>query len=99
MKTHLLGRTLQNPVVQTLVVAVVEALLLQRPLQIPISLGEEQESRIRLADRRYHCRPILRLWRGTDAITPGSGEDVIHDQHRHVATHTVALVGNLAERL
>src|SRR4029450_809457 len=99
MKTHLLGRTLQNSVVQSLVVAVIEALLLQRPLKIPISLGEEQESRMRLADGGDHCRPIVRLWRGTDAITPGSGKNVTHDQHRHIATDTVALLGNLAERL
>src|SRR4029453_14890158 len=99
MKMHLLGRTVQNPVVQSLVVAVVEALLLQRPLQIPISFSEEQESRIGLPDRGDHCPPIVRLWRGTDAITPGSFEYVIHDQHRHIATDTVALLGNLAERL
>src|SRR5215207_5496834 len=99
METHLLGRTVQDSVVQSLVVAVVEALLLQRPLQIPISLGEEQEFRIGLADGGDHRRPIVRLWRGTDAITPGSCEDIIHDQHRHIATDTVALLGNLAERL
>ena len=61
MKTHLFGRTLQNPVVWSLVVALVETLLLQRPFQIPIGLGEEQESRMRLADGGYHCRPIARL--------------------------------------
>ena len=46
------------------------------------------------------CRTAWRrVWRGTDAITPGSCKNVIHDQHRHIATDTVALLGNLAERL
>ena len=55
---------------------------------------------MRLADRGDHGRPIVRSsGAGTDAIAPGSCEDVIHDQHGHVATDAVALLGDLVQRL
>ncbi|GAA4697409.1 hypothetical protein GCM10023215_39540 [Pseudonocardia yuanmonensis] len=40
-----------EPVVETLVVAEVEALLLQRPFEVPVGLREETETGVRLADR------------------------------------------------
>ena len=43
-----LGALVHEPVVEPLVVAVVEALLLQRPLEIPVGLGDEDEVRVRL---------------------------------------------------
>src|SRR5215470_19468916 len=49
MLTHRPGVTLPEPVVEPLVVGVVESLLLQRPLQIPVDLGHEAEVRDLLA--------------------------------------------------
>ncbi len=40
----LIGGAVLEAVVEPLVVAVVEALLLQGPLQVPVGLGDEQES-------------------------------------------------------
>src|SRR5262249_28676097 len=40
-----------QPVVQPLVIGVVEALLLHRPFQIPVDLGHEQEFRMLLPNR------------------------------------------------
>ena len=40
---HRLGALVREPVVEALVVAVVEALLLERPLEIPVGLGDEDE--------------------------------------------------------
>ena len=49
---HLLGALVHEPVVEPLVVAEVEALLLQRPLQVPVRLGHEPESGMRLVAPR-----------------------------------------------
>ena len=46
-----------QPVVEPFVVAIVEALLLQRPFEIPIDLGHESEGRMRAAHRRRRLRP------------------------------------------
>ena len=46
---NLRRRSVHQPVVETLVVAVVEALLLQLPLQVPVGLGDEDEARPRSA--------------------------------------------------
>ena len=43
---HGLGGLVDEPVVEALVVAEVEALLLQRPLHVPVGLGDEQEVRV-----------------------------------------------------
>ena len=43
MAPHRLRRTLPQPVVEPFVVAEVETLLLQRPFQVPVGLGEEHE--------------------------------------------------------
>ena len=40
---HRLGALVDEPVVEALVVAVVEALLLERPLEVPVRLGDEDE--------------------------------------------------------
>ena len=45
MAAHRLGVLVLEPVVEALVVAVVEALLLERPLEIPVGLGGEDEVR------------------------------------------------------
>ena len=48
MPPHALGRVVLQPVVQPLVVAKVESLLLEVPFEIPICLGHEEEVRVRL---------------------------------------------------
>ena len=57
-------------IVEPLVVGVVEALLLERPFQVPVDLGEEQEIRHLGADGRRRARPERR---GGDP--PGALED------------------------
>ena len=46
MKPHALGGLVFQTVIESLVVAVVKALLLQLPLQVPVGLGDEQEIRM-----------------------------------------------------
>ena len=44
MKPDALGVVVLQPIIEPLVVAEVEPLLLQLPLQVPVSLGNEAES-------------------------------------------------------
>jgi hypothetical protein len=79
-------------VVQPLVVGVVESLLLQRPLQVPVDLGHETEIGGALPHPRDRSRPEERCLE-----TPGPLEYVGQHQHGHVAAHTVALPRDLHE--
>ena len=84
---------LAQPVVQPLVVRVVEPLLLQRPFEIPVDLGHEAEAGHVFSHARGGSRPErLR------AEAPRSLEDVGQHQHGHVAADAVALSGNLHQR-
>src|SRR5262245_28730165 len=81
--------TVAQSVVEPLVVAVVEALLLERPFEIPIDLGHEDESRVSFVNASDRPRPE------DGAIEPpGPPEHVGQDEHRHVAAHAVALTGD-----
>ena len=82
-----------QPIVQPLVVGVVESLLLQRPFEIPVDLGHEAEAGRLLAHARGGSRP-----EGLRAEAPRPLEHVGQHQHRHVAAHAVALSGDLHER-
>ena len=83
------GIGIAQPVVQTLVVAVVEALLLQVPFEVPIGFGQEGEAGMGPAHGRDRRRPERRR-----RPAPGALEDLGQDKHRHVAAHAVALPGN-----
>ena len=56
---HLFGALVHEPVVEALVVAVVEALLLERLLQVPVGLGDEDEVGVAALDGRDHRRPVV----------------------------------------
>ena len=79
-------RAVLEAVVEPLVVGVVEPLLLERPLEVPVDLGQEQESRDLRADGRRGARPERRR-----RDPPRPLEDLGQHQHRHVAAHAVAL--------
>ena len=94
----LVGALAREAVVEPLVVAGVEALLLERPLEIPVGLGEEEEAGMRLTDGRDHRRPVFLVRRRADARAPRPLEDVVQHEHRHVAAHAVALLRDLEQR-
>ena len=50
MHAHALGIVVFQPVVQPLVVAEIESLLLELPLQVPIGLGDEKKVGMRALD-------------------------------------------------
>ena len=99
MLPHALGGPVLHPVVEFLVVAEVETLLLQLPLQIPIRLGDEPELRVPALDRRDHRRPVVVVGFGPGAATPRALEGGVQHEHGHVAPNAVALFGNLRDRL
>ena len=86
-----------DPVVEPLVVAEVESLLLQRPLEVPVGLGDEHGLRVCAAQFGDDGRPELlgRLRPGPAA--PGLGEDLVDHQHGHVAADPVALRGDVRQ--
>src|SRR5262249_11332012 len=80
-------------------VRVIEALLLERPLEIPVSLGHEHEIGSTLAHPRDGDRPegvvesraaIARA----RPLSPRARDDVWQDEHGHVAAHAIALLGD-----
>ena len=86
------GVSLAQPVVEALVVRVVEPLLQHRPLEVPVDLGHEAEARHALPHALGHPRP-----EGRRPAAPGPLEDVGQDEHRHVAADAVALPADLQE--
>ena len=78
-----------QPVIEPLVVAIVEALVLQRPFEVPIDLRHESEAGVGLADRGDRLGPE-RLRRQA----PGAVEHLGQQQHRHVAAQPIAMLGN-----
>ena len=89
MLAHGPGVAVAQAVVEPLVVGVVEALLLQRPFQVPIDLGHEAEAGMALADLLRRRRPEERR-----SLAPGALEHVGQHEHRHVAADAVALAGD-----
>ncbi len=81
-------------IVQPLVVAVVEPLLLKFPLEIPVGFCDEQDLRISIAHGSDEFDPIFPPRFLACAGSPRPLEDGIHHEHGHVATHPVALFGN-----
>ena len=76
---------LSQTIVKPLVVGVVKALLLERPLQVPINLGHENEAGLARACSRDGGGPEIG---GPDS--PGPLEHIGKNQHRHVAANAVA---------
>src|SRR5271157_475386 len=98
MKTYTLCIVMFQAVIEPLVVAEVEPLLLQLPLQVPVSLGNEAEVRMRSLDGRDHFTPILD-WRPlSGAAAPGALEGRVQQQHGHVASDAIALSRNTGNR-
>ncbi len=83
------GVLLAQPVVEPLVVGVVEALLHECPFEIPVDLGHERELRRRPPRPGDGVGPEV-----VDGDAPGALEHFGKDQHRHVAADAVAEIGD-----
>ena len=80
---------LSQPVVEPLVIAIGEALLLQSPFEVPIDFGHKGEVGIFLVHRRRRPWP-----ESLGGYPPGAVKNLGQQQHRHVATHAVAFAGD-----
>src|SRR6516162_1124579 len=84
-----------EPIIESFVVTEVKALLLQLPLEIPISLGNEAEVGMRLLDGGNYVNPVFCRRSGSSAFAPGAFKDRVQQQHSHVATYAIGLAGNV----
>jgi len=99
VQPDLLGEGVLQPVEEPFVVAVVEALLHQLPLQVPVRLGHEQEIRVVRSNGADDLAPVFAGRARSRPRTPGLFEDPGDEEHGHVTAHAVALAGDLAKRL
>src|SRR5271165_1675485 len=86
MEPNTLCIVMLQTVIEPLVVAEIEPLLLQFPLRVPVSLGNEAEVRMRPLNGRDHVTPVLGGRPLPCTTTPGAFEDLVQQKHRHVAT-------------
>src|SRR6516225_3584734 len=94
MQSHGLGFSVFQAIVELLVVAKIESLLLELPFKVPICFRNKKKARMRLFHRWNDLAPIVRWRARPGAVAPGSLEYGIDEQHRHVASHAVALMSN-----
>ncbi len=92
MLPHRPGVTLAEPIVQSLVVGVVETLVLHGRFKVPIDLRHEAEARNALAHAPDRVRP--EEWR---TAAPGPFENLWQHQHGHVAAQAVTLLSDPQE--
>src|SRR6516165_378278 len=98
MQPDALRSSVFQTIIEPLVVAKIESLLLELPLQVPICFRDQLKPRMRLLHRGNDLPPILGCRVRSPAAAPGSFEDRIDEQHRHVASHTVALLRDAGKR-
>ncbi len=96
---HRRGALGHQAIVEALVVGLVEAGLLQRPLHVPVDLRHEHELWVAALDGGDGLRPE-RIVLGRrpvgrpGAVAPGLLDDLRLQQHRHVAPDAVAAIGD-----
>src|SRR5512139_3520377 len=98
MQSHALRTVMGEPIIEPLVIAEIESLLLELPLKVPVGLGYEDDLRMPRPQCPDHLQPELRLGPGPGTRAPRALEHLVDEKHRHVAAHAVALLGNLAHR-
>ncbi len=79
-------QAVHQAVVEFLVVGVIEALLLESPLHIPVNLGQKEETRELRMDALRGPRPEM-----IGGNVPGPLEDLRDNQHGHVTADAITL--------
>src|SRR3989440_7773901 len=83
-----------QPIVEPLVVAIVETELHQLPFQVPIDFRQKKQVGVLEPHGGDHLAPVLFWWVSTDTPIPRVLKDAVEQQHRHIAAYSVALLGN-----
>src|SRR5262245_24014018 len=99
MKANALCVAVLHAIVKLFVVAEVETAMLELPLQVPVSLGDEQEAGKTALDGRDHVNPVFRFGPRPGTRAPGSFKDRIQHEHRHVTANAIALLGDAGKGL
>src|SRR5215468_3876276 len=94
MEANVFCGAVLHPIVQLLVVAEVKTLLLEFPLQFPVSLGDKQKSRMLPFDGSDDLNPILRFRSWPSPPAPSALENRIRHQHCHVTANAIALLSD-----
>ena len=95
MEADVLCIAVFQPVVEPLVIAEIESLLLEFPLQVPICFGNKEEAGMLFLYCRYHIRPIFSRESRASAASPRALENGVQEKHCHVTTHPIALLGHV----
>ena len=86
---------MHDAVVEIFVVTEVEALGEESLFQIPVDFGQEGEIRKFAPNGGDERRPEFFAWSWfVQVLPPGVGEDVVEQQHRHIAADAVTLHGD-----
>jgi hypothetical protein len=92
---------MNDSVIQGFVIGVVEAHLLQLILKIPIHLSDEKKIRLYLPDASNAIGPERRdaIERLSNYVAPRAVKYLWLHQHRHIASHAIAFLGDSDELL
>jgi hypothetical protein len=97
MKSNTLCIVMFHAIIEPFVVAEVEPLLLQLPLQVPVSFRDETKMRSCSLNGRDDFTPVLG-WRPLPRATAlGSFENLVQDEHGHVAADAITLGRNTGD--
>ena len=91
MLPYRLDLSMFQPVIQPLIVAIVESLLLQFPFEIPVRFSHKEELPMAPSYGGDQLGPILSRRLLTGPLPPRPFKDRIDEQHCHIAPHAVAL--------
>ncbi|MCG3776006.1 MAG: hypothetical protein JW395_2855 [Nitrospira sp.] len=79
VQAHALGRAMLQSIIEPLVVAVIEPLLLQLPFLVPVGLSDEEDIGVSLPHPMDHLRPVFVLRSRPATVTPRALEDGRHE--------------------
>ncbi|MCU0573683.1 MAG: hypothetical protein MUC41_11905 [Syntrophobacteraceae bacterium] len=85
---------LRQPVVKPFIIAEIKAFLLQRPLAVPVDLGQKEAVRLVLSNGPYGFGP-----EGSRPHSPGSLENIRQYQHGHITPDPVTAAGDAQQLL
>ena len=97
VKPHTLRVFVFEAVIETLVVAIVKSLLLQFPLQVPVSLRNKPEIGVLLFNGLNYPGPVISLRSGSCPHAPGPFKNIIYKKHGHVTANAVTLACNVLQ--
>ena len=88
MRSYFGSVAVDEVIVEPLVITVIESLLLQFPLSIPVCLGDKLRNAF--VDGGNQGGPVLGCGFESGAAIPGALKNRVQEEHRHVAANAIA---------